>query len=938
MHFLKKNILLLCIVCGVHSAGAQTFTEVSATAGINHFVFSPALIGGGCAFFDYDNDGWQDIYITGGLKRDKLYRNNRDGTFTECGIAAGLYGDGLYYTMGAVAGDIDRDGDRDIFITTWGDYNDWATPVRNILYRNNGNGTFTDIAPQAGITHAVWSVSATMGDYNLDGYLDIYVGNYVDSTAFIFHPVTHQITGFAHTGYADFLYLNNGNSTFTQVAPQFSVANEGTTLAATFTDYDNDQDADIYVANDFGAWVIPNRLYRNEYPLDSFSDVSAASGANAAIYGMGIAPGDFDEDGDLDYYVTNIGRKVLFRNNGNGTFTDVADTAGVTNTYTDSLFTTGWGTVFFDYDNDTWLDLFVSNGQIPAADIIATGPEDPNKLFKNNMNGTFTDISAFAGLSDSTLGRGCATGDYDNDGDLDLLVVCAYRDTIGSAGTHVLLYRNDMATGNHWLKVEVRGTVNNPDGFGTHVEVFAGGRKWLREIDGGSSHASQNSSIAHFGLGGYTAVDSIVVLWPGGSRFTLPNVPVDRLVTVLESGQGLVTEDVYAEICQGDSLFAGGAFQTTTGIFYDTLTASSGIDSVVISHLSVLPSATTFLHYDVCAGDSILLGGIYFYTDTLLRDSSLTSSGCDSVITTEVSFIPRQIAIADAFLCEGDSIFAGGAWQKQAGSYSDTIPGGALCDLIVITAVDLIPATEIDTVEAVICAGDSFFAGGVYQKQEGFYTDTFSVPLFGCDSLLVTHLRSISAVIETRNLNACRGDSVFAQGNYQTVSGTYTDTLTSAAGCDSILISVLRFDSTYMTQIFHTIPEGDSLFTGGTWQTESGTYMDTFISAGGCDSIIITGLLVEPVGAGNIPLPALRLKVFPNPAREKFVIEYQINTAEQIEITLTDISGKKLMHVCKMETTGLHHLRQGHPELSAGIYFIRLRTGSAAETQKLVLQ
>lgn len=928
-------VILFCSLAS--TSYSQTFTEVSQLAGINHFIYSPSLIGGGCAFFDYNNDGWLDIYIVGGLNQDKLYRNNGDGSFTDVAASAGLYAAGLFYTQGVVTGDIDNDGNRDIFVTTLGDNNDWAEPVRNILYRNNGNGTFTDIAAFAGLTDSTWSVSASMGDYNLDGYLDIYVGNYVAQTAFIRHPISNEIIGFAHTGFEDYLYLNNGNNTFTQIAPQLQTNNAGTTLATAFSDFDNDSDMDIYVANDFGEWVIPNVLYRNEYPLDSFTDVSAASGANAGIYGMGIAVGDYNEDGNLDYYITNIGRNVLYQNNGNGTFSDVTDSAGVINTYTpDSLFTTSWGTAFFDYDNNTWLDLFVSNGQIPAVDIIATGVKDPHKLFRNNMDGTFTDVSALEGVSDSTKGRGFATGDYDNDGDLDMLVACTHQFQNG-AGTKVLLYRNDQANGNHWLKVNVQGTVNAHDAFGTRIEVYAGGRKWLREIDGGSSHASQNSSTAHFGLGSYAQIDSLVVIWLGGNRFTLYNLTADQTLTIIENGQSIVQQDVFVEICAGDSVLAGGAFQTTAGEYSDTFPLAGNIDSIVITHLTVHQNELTTRHFDVCDGDSILLNGIYFHADTLLTDSLTSVFGCDSIVLTEIIFQSRQVAIADALICEGDSIFAGGAWQTQSGTYYDTIPAGALCDHVLITALGVIPAIEPDTLQAFICTGDSLLAGGAYQTAEGFYANTFTVP-FGCDSVVVTDLKILNHDPITQTLTTCAGDSIFAGGAFQTTAGIYYDSLLNANGCDSLIISELNFYASYSADTSLIIADGDSAFIAGGWQTEAGTYTDMLTTANGCDSILTWELIVESVGIETISQENFQLHVYPNPANSNFTVSYFLQNEETVCLKLLDISGKEALRILdKKITVGTHQLEISNSTLAPGMYLLTFRTSSRLGELKLIL-
>lgn len=512
-------------------AYTQTFQEVSIGAGIDHYCYHPDLIGGGVAFFDFDNDGWEDIYLTGGYRRDKLYRNLGNGQFSEIGLSAGLAFTEDVVTQGVVTGDIDNDGDRDVFLTTGKNY-------PNFLLLNDGRGNLIDSGRNNGIADTAWTTSATMGDFNLDGWLDIYATNYIQQLGFLY--ANGQIVGFSHRGYANYLYLNDGTGAFTEVAASYRADDLGCGLAVAATDYDQDGDPDIYIANDFGQWVIPNVMLENQFPLSQFDNVSSTSRLNAGIFGMGIAIGDYDEDGKLDYYTTNIGRNVLFHNEGNGTFTDVTDSMEVANIYVDTAFATSWGTAFLDYDNDSYLDLFVSNGKIPSASFIPTSLKDPNKLYRNpGTGGPFIDVSDQAGIADSTQGRGMAWSDYDNDGDLDLMV--GLVDSRITTDDHALFYRNDLANGNHWLKVRLTGTVSNRDGFGAMVRIVAGGRSWIREIDGGSSHMSQHSSLAHFGLGAISQVDSLIVTWPGGNTQIFDPFPADQQVAVTENVDSLVT-------------------------------------------------------------------------------------------------------------------------------------------------------------------------------------------------------------------------------------------------------------------------------------------------------------------------------------------------------------------------------------------------------------
>jgi len=522
-----RLVTALCLALVGFAAQSQTtFSEVSQKSGIDFVMNSINLFGGGTAFFDYNNDGNLDLYLTGGNTRDDiLFAGDGSGNFTDVTNLAQLAFTSNLVTYGVTTGDVDNDGDRDIFLCTG-----FGTPSTLLL--NNGNGIFSDISISAGfIDSDRHKHGAVFGDFNLDGYLDIYVTSWVDDFKRIKNAANETI-GYAHKCYANLLYLNNGDLTFTEVASSYGVDDIGCGLVPAFSDYDNDSDLDAIIVNDFGPWVEPNGLYRNEFPSDTFSNVGASSNMDQGMYGMGVAIGDYDHDMDLDYYFTSIDSNFLMQNQADGSFIDLAKTLGVED---DTLpgttdLKTSWGTAFLDVDNDQHQDLFVADGKVGV--FLANATDDPNKLFLNDGQGGFDDISVEAGIDDGKASRSMVYGDYDNDGDLDIFVAIARRDTTFDG--HYLLYRNDLSNSNKWLSVALEGLKSNRDGFGAHIKIYVDGESWLHEVDGGSSYRSQHQTAAHFGLGSATKVDSLQIIWPGGNQQSVYDIEANQSLIVLE--------------------------------------------------------------------------------------------------------------------------------------------------------------------------------------------------------------------------------------------------------------------------------------------------------------------------------------------------------------------------------------------------------------------
>jgi len=494
------------------------------------------------------NDGDDDLYLTSGNRPDIFYVNNGDGTFIDMTNESGFFPARSYNTMGVITGDIDNDGFKDVFVTTKQKLN--QSFGKNLLFRNNGDGTFSEIWPEDESGEGTWSVSATFLDYNLDGLLDIYVGNYVD-VANILRDENNNITGYGHECFKNQFYENLGNGNFTEQARVLKLDNVGCALAVTASDFDDDGDLDLILANDFGPDIDPNRFFRNDFiapdgsSKNRFEEIGAAINANQAIYGMGIAVGDYDNDLDLDYYITNNGNNILLQNN-DGQFIEAAAAANIDNTFNvpDSILAVGWGCSFLDLDNDADLDMYIANGFVPGPDYLPTNIEDYDKVFINNGDATFRVDSTNYFIDNPFVSRGMAHSDFDNDGDLD--VVSVVQKAPFNATRDTKLFQNQLIDENNdspnWLQIGLSGTTTNRDAYGSKVYVYAGNQAYLQELSGGSSHSSHSTRILHFGLKSINLVDSIKIKWLGEPEWqTLYNIPVNRRILITQEENSFTT-------------------------------------------------------------------------------------------------------------------------------------------------------------------------------------------------------------------------------------------------------------------------------------------------------------------------------------------------------------------------------------------------------------
>ena len=543
------SLIFLYTIC-LSAQQTPYFTDVTTEAGISfnhdngktdhkHII---ETMGSGVVFFDYDGDDDADLYfVNSGTIPDKdipevdiknlvgntLYRNDGNGNFTDVTKESGIGDTG--YGMAASAADIDNDGDSDLYVANYG---------HDKLFQNNGDGTFTDITIKAGINNTQWSIAAVYLDYDLDGDLDIFVVNYLVYNLSM--PVTKYkgVIGYGHPrsyqGTADVLYRNNGDGTFTNIAESAGLVNssEGRGMAAVAFDYNMDKYPDIYVTNDTSR----NFLYLNNRD-GTFTDESLFLGVGYDESGipegsMGVDSGDYDRDGLIDLIVANSEKATLYKlerlDRDSFFFTDTTVISGLQQP---TLPYVGFSPLFLDYDNDGYLDIFSANGHPQDVIEVLTDHEtygQRDQLFYNNGDQTFSEVSDQLGSysQEELVGRASAFSDYDNDGDIDIVIM--------NSNQRAILLRNDSISKNNWLRIKLIGSISNRDGIGTRVKIKTAGFEQISEVKSGSGYASGSDIRLSFGLGKATIVDSIVVEWQSGIIQVLPDVNINQTIKIIE--------------------------------------------------------------------------------------------------------------------------------------------------------------------------------------------------------------------------------------------------------------------------------------------------------------------------------------------------------------------------------------------------------------------
>jgi len=856
---MKKLFLLLILVCATSSSiFAQSFREVSLEMGVNQIFYNSGFFGGGAALFDYNNDGYTDIYMTGGLSSDRLYRNEGNGKFTdvstETKIDAKRASGSL--SMGVITGDFNNDGFEDIYVTFY-------LGIHDFLYKNLGNGTFEEIGEKAGFKQTNWSMGACFIDVNNDGYLDVY--------ATLYSANTQEVALDRHS-----LYINNKNETFTESAIKYGVQFKGTFgLAVQATDFDLDNDLDIMVANDFGMIVDPNKLYENLYPKDSLKEMSAAAGVDAAIYGMGIGTVDIDEDGDFDYYVTSIGKNRFFRNNGNKTFDNIAEGNIIEHGFVGTALSTSWSPIFIDYNNDTHPDLAMTTGFVGEPNSMLY---DPNKLWKNSGMGVFTDVTAENNFGETTKSRGMAMGDLNNDGMMDLVIANLESDP-GTANRNTI-YLNQDNSGNKWFKVKLIGKTVNRSAIGCRATAYVAGRQLIREVEGGGgNHLSHSTKTLHWGMAKYNKIDSLKITWLGGTKQTIYNLPTNVEVRVTQNTKIQLVTYSSVTLCKG-SVYEGTTYNNSQKVVLNK-TSIQGYDSLVYVYVKVNPTYDNKSNVGICKGDSYR--GMKLTKDTVFVDNLKTFTGCDSVSTFTVTINMPSASIQNLSFCD---------------------------------------VADYD--------------GKIYTTSRAITKTTKNV--VGCDSVMTVNLTVNKSKTTNETVSLCSGDSYL--GKAYTSDNDLIIPLKTSVGCDSVHSVSIKVKQE--VKLFRdTLIFAGAMYDGVKYDSADADYEFSKIiksgAANGCDSTYIVKLRVRTLKSVISENQFASLKTF-SIGNQQYQIAYSLSKESPVQISILNTNGIEVLSYNLGHTNvGDYKLNFNAQQFAKGAYFITMKLNSGVLTQKLIV-
>lgn len=871
--FTFSMIVILSFSCIINTAHSQTFEDIFPKAGIEHFTHDGSLMSGGVVVIDYNRDGYDDFVLLGGdEEKTKIYRNNPAAYETTPYDYANMFTDvtdeiidipSVYFVIGGGSFDYDNDGWEDLFFTT-------DAGQLSLVYRNV-NGKFEEAGYKLGIREKFQSTSVAFADVNLDGWMDICVANY-------FEDNSNQVC------LPNSLFINHGGEFFTEESAKYGVNDNGCGLAISFSDFDNDGDMDLFVANDFGQNFSSNALYRNDYPEKKFTNVKDQYGFNQAILGMGVDAGDYNNDGWFDYYATNIGQNYFFENASGQFFIEKGKELKLDNTKANpnseqSGLTVSWSVNWFDFDLDMDVDLHVTNGYLLPIPDINTEYADNNRMFRNNGDGKiFTEISADEGLLSPGIDRGAAQIDFDNDGDVDLLTTAVRPDK--SANTYndddfFKLFENKQNSGRNWLKVKLEGSTIDRLAIGSRVKVFTGATTQMREVtSGGGGYLSQSTRVLHFGLMDIETIDSLEVIWTGKRiRSILRNIAPNQTLKIVQP----YSDTVRVDICEGEEIF--GKVWLANSEYRDTVTATNGADSSLYYQIYVNKKDEKDVNIDICKGEEFI-GQTWDEPGEKVMNY-VNVNGCDSVVTYNVSILQPYSSTIDTSICYG-----------------------------------------------------TYFQGKEYIESETFVREFKASN--GCDSMITYNINILEAPNFQENFSVCYGD--FFRGKIIIKRELFSETFKSEANCDSVHTIIVdplpeskKRDSIYLKAGEEF--KGKQYFEDGIYSNKikGGAY-------NGCDSLYIADIFVTQSGIFNsITDNKLNISVIPNPFSQNTSVEFDLESPLYSSLELINQVGQ-VIPINKSLTAGRNRININSDDygLSPGVYFLKINTNGDSYIIKII--